>query len=417
MSNNESDIIIAAGGILWYSTPYKSNIVLIHRTRHGDEWCLPKGKSSLDETPEQTAIREVKEETGCLAQIISFVGFSKYKINNKEKHVLYWNLKLIKDEGFIPTEEVDQIVWLPPQEALSLLTHQDQKDILIELLNQREMTKVKILCSFFSKNRKLRLRGTIKVFRIELLAKHHDKTDNHYIINALKLLEEAEEALNKNNIDIAWKCYHAAQRLEIFILSKPELKSKAQNIRIEAVKLNEWRKKAVKKLLNDLDNTEVALSNEAVYRASLIRDQHYDNNAHKDKLFNTYLTSLLLILISIVTLIIFHFYCISNNILFGVILFGLLGGVFSAANKIPSKKNPSRIPEQAYTILISIFKVVIGGVSALFIYVFIQSSFFGEILQFNILNISSYTYYVISFAAGFSEKLVLRAVSTITKEK
>ncbi|MBA2124532.1 hypothetical protein B9J78_06350 [bacterium Unc6] len=29
-----------------------------------DVWCLPKGKPEKEETPEQSALREVKEETG-----------------------------------------------------------------------------------------------------------------------------------------------------------------------------------------------------------------------------------------------------------------------------------------------------------------------------------------------------------------
>jgi 8-oxo-(d)GTP phosphatase len=67
--------ILAAGAVLWRKEPFVSDIAIIHKTRYGDEWCLPKGKVKEGETLEQAALREVKEETRCLAKIVRYSCF------------------------------------------------------------------------------------------------------------------------------------------------------------------------------------------------------------------------------------------------------------------------------------------------------------------------------------------------------
>ena len=61
MENNQEEqnksslreTILAAGAILWRKEPFASDIAVIHRTRYGGEWCLPKDKVQLGETLEK----------------------------------------------------------------------------------------------------------------------------------------------------------------------------------------------------------------------------------------------------------------------------------------------------------------------------------------------------------------------------
>ena len=53
----------AAGGVVWRRVPSGIEVVLVHRPAY-DDWALPKGKAEGDETDEQTALHEVREETG-----------------------------------------------------------------------------------------------------------------------------------------------------------------------------------------------------------------------------------------------------------------------------------------------------------------------------------------------------------------
>ena len=45
---SRATVILAAGGIVWKHSPDGSKVAVIHRTRYGSEWCLPKGKRDPD---------------------------------------------------------------------------------------------------------------------------------------------------------------------------------------------------------------------------------------------------------------------------------------------------------------------------------------------------------------------------------
>jgi 8-oxo-dGTP diphosphatase len=78
MTSNQSDknVIFAAGGLLWKKSLKGTKVAIIHRTRYKSEWCLPKGKcdDDKDQTLEDTALREVEEETKCKARIITSIS-------------------------------------------------------------------------------------------------------------------------------------------------------------------------------------------------------------------------------------------------------------------------------------------------------------------------------------------------------
>ena len=87
-SNN---IIIAAGGIVSRKGAQGPEIAVIHRSRYND-WSLPKGKPNAGESLEATALREVKEETGCDVKIAGFAGTIEYDVKGVPKVVFFWNM-------------------------------------------------------------------------------------------------------------------------------------------------------------------------------------------------------------------------------------------------------------------------------------------------------------------------------------
>jgi len=268
-----------------------------------------------------------------------------------------------------------------------------------------------------------RLEGDLNVYRKKIIARRLLTKKNKFIDLANELIDEAHKKIKKGNIDAAWKCFQAARQLEIFMLNKSELISEAKSILKESVKLNTWRKSAVENLLNQ----KVELKKTAVYKAAQIRDEHYNNEAYKNRLFRNYLNTLLLFLTIAVLSIIPYFILVDdferiiisdNTTLVGVLLFGFFGGVFSAVLKIPPKKVESKIPEQLYRIELSIFRVLVAVGSAIFIYVILQTHFgFAIINGYSIDKaFNPYLIFVISFFAGFSERLVLKAVSLVAKD-
>src|ERR1051325_4813787 len=87
----KTDLIRAAGALLWQGTPGRRLVALVHRQRYND-WTLPKGKLKKGESWHQAALREVKEETGYDAQILGFAGAVSYEVNGRPKIVRYWHM-------------------------------------------------------------------------------------------------------------------------------------------------------------------------------------------------------------------------------------------------------------------------------------------------------------------------------------
>lgn len=125
-----SEVIQAAGGLVWRSSPRGRELILIHRTRYGPEWALPKGKLDPGEGWLQAALREVEEETGCRARVERFAGGSVYAVNGAPKVVLYWHMEVVEQGPVQDTREVADLRWVTAEEALALLTHANERALL-----------------------------------------------------------------------------------------------------------------------------------------------------------------------------------------------------------------------------------------------------------------------------------------------
>jgi 8-oxo-dGTP diphosphatase len=103
--------------------------VVIHRPKY-DDWTLPKGKLDPGETEVRAAIREVHEETGMLCAVVREVGSVAYlDRNRRDKTVRYWLMTPVEGR-FHPTAEVDELRWLPTDQAIRLLTYDRDRSIL-----------------------------------------------------------------------------------------------------------------------------------------------------------------------------------------------------------------------------------------------------------------------------------------------
>ncbi|MGH8957142.1 MAG: NUDIX hydrolase [Acidimicrobiia bacterium] len=125
----ESEVVIAAGGVVLRPGTDGPEVLVIHRQRY-DDWTLPKGKSDREETPEQTALREVKEETGVDARLTSSICLSRYPVEGGEKVVHWFAMRASQPSDFQPNDEVDEFQWLGIAEALDKLTYGKEREVL-----------------------------------------------------------------------------------------------------------------------------------------------------------------------------------------------------------------------------------------------------------------------------------------------
>lgn len=134
MSDISQPIVIeAAGGVLWRRSGDAAELAVIHRPRHQD-WSLPKGKRDPGESWQQTALREVWEETGCRAAIERFAGGTIYTVRGRPKVVLFWHMTVAEEGRFEPNEEVDRLEWLTPAAALERLDYATERQLLTQSL-------------------------------------------------------------------------------------------------------------------------------------------------------------------------------------------------------------------------------------------------------------------------------------------
>ena len=115
-------MIEAAGGVVSKVTSKGvPKVLLIHRPRY-DDWSFPKGKLDPGETHRQAALREVEEETGLRCRTGAELLEASYADRKgRPKRVRYWSMEPI-DGDFTPNDEVDELRWLPIDEAMALLT-------------------------------------------------------------------------------------------------------------------------------------------------------------------------------------------------------------------------------------------------------------------------------------------------------
>ena len=105
---------------------------LLIKNRRSAHWGFPKGHIEMGETPHQTAIREVLEETGIHVKLIDgFESVSKYKIQNRiEKRVTIFVGTTHDTNTSIQQEEIEDYIWLTYDRALSILKFENDKNII-----------------------------------------------------------------------------------------------------------------------------------------------------------------------------------------------------------------------------------------------------------------------------------------------
>jgi 8-oxo-dGTP diphosphatase len=115
-----------------------TQLAVIHRPRY-DDWTFPKGKCDPGESFEDTARREVVEETGLDCRLGPEIGSTRYvDSKGRAKIVRYWLMPAPADADAavaraVPNPEVDELRWIGPAEAAILLSYTHDRELLARL--------------------------------------------------------------------------------------------------------------------------------------------------------------------------------------------------------------------------------------------------------------------------------------------
>ena len=120
-------------GVIGYRTgAHGERLYLIIRSVGGD-YGFPKGHTESDEKETDTALRELLEETGISAVLHEGIRFEAvYTIpkRNISKTVVYFVGECLSEEPIIQESEISEARFIPYNDALSLLSFDNIKEIL-----------------------------------------------------------------------------------------------------------------------------------------------------------------------------------------------------------------------------------------------------------------------------------------------
>lgn len=116
---------MSAGGVVYRITDEGIDSAICGRTSDG-VWGLPKGTPDAGETLEQTALREVTEETGLEVRIVEKIGVVEYWFSRAgvryHKFVHYYLMEATGGDTESHDVEYDKVEWHPVDDTLRKLS-------------------------------------------------------------------------------------------------------------------------------------------------------------------------------------------------------------------------------------------------------------------------------------------------------
>ena len=125
----------SAGGLVFDDHGRVAIIARPSRSGHL-EWCLPKGHIEKGETPQQTAVREVHEETGILGEVVESIATIDYWFTgtNQRVHKLVHHFALRRISGELtvegdPDHEAEDAIWVDFDDLDDVLSYPNERKI------------------------------------------------------------------------------------------------------------------------------------------------------------------------------------------------------------------------------------------------------------------------------------------------
>ncbi|MDO4488675.1 MAG: NUDIX domain-containing protein [Eubacteriales bacterium] len=135
---------VSCGGIVIY----RGKALLLYKNYKNryEGWVLPKGTVEDGETHDETALREVKEETGADATIVEYLGSNSYSFIVPEDTVekdVHWYL--MRGKSYYSRPQVEEYFkdsgYYKFHEAIHLLKFQNEREMLMKAYERYSQLK------------------------------------------------------------------------------------------------------------------------------------------------------------------------------------------------------------------------------------------------------------------------------------
>ena len=111
-------------------------VLLVHHKK--GHWGIPKGHMEKGETEEETALREVLEETGITVTLLEgfreVIHYCPYQ--NVEKDVVFFLGKAVEEVIKIQEEELLEALWVDIEKSLNMITYKEEKEVIKKVLQE-----------------------------------------------------------------------------------------------------------------------------------------------------------------------------------------------------------------------------------------------------------------------------------------
>ncbi len=125
----------SAGGLVFDSLGRVAIIARHSRSGHL-EWCLPKGHIEKGETPQETAVREIHEETGIVGEVVDSIATIDYwftgTTHRVHKLVHHFALRYVSGDLSVlgdPDHEAEDAIWVNFKELNAILSYPNERKI------------------------------------------------------------------------------------------------------------------------------------------------------------------------------------------------------------------------------------------------------------------------------------------------
>lgn len=128
---------VSAGGVVFRRRRAKTEVALISVGEEG-LWQLPKGLVGRGESPEEAALREVREETGLACRIVTPLETIEYWYFSKggrervrfHKRVHFFLMSYESGDVGDHDDEVNEARWVDAEEAATMLAFKGERKVL-----------------------------------------------------------------------------------------------------------------------------------------------------------------------------------------------------------------------------------------------------------------------------------------------